>query len=156
LSQARSLARSSLGEVRRSVFGLRDAARSPVLAELIADLTRCLSTNSGIRVEVESAGDRALPDAVTFSLFRIAQESITNALKHSNATRIALRLDCTGSEARLTVCDNGCGFDTSRAPSSGHYGIIGMQERAAQIHAEIRIESRAGFGTEVIAVAKFT
>jgi signal transduction histidine kinase len=95
---------------------------------------------------------RTLPLRVEAEFYRIAQEALTNAIRHAQATDIALALKVNGAAARLVVHDNGCGFDTRRVPANRH-GIVGMRERARLLGGSLRIESRQGRGTTVSAVA---
>jgi signal transduction histidine kinase len=96
--------------------------------------------------------DLRLPDAVELALYRIAQEALNNARKHSRATRIELTLAYSGDRVKLRVADNGVGF--SVAPhdellSEGKFGLIGVMERARLIRGNARIESTLGGGTVV-------
>jgi signal transduction histidine kinase len=83
-------------------------------------------------------------------LLCIAQEAITNSIKHADARMIEVALTCSANDLRLSVRDDGQGMsrgdDNGRA---GHYGIIGMKERASQIGAELEVTSTPGRGTKV-------
>jgi signal transduction histidine kinase len=85
------------------------------------------------------------------NLLRIAQEAVTNASKHAHASRIEVMLDRTDKMVNLKVIDDGCGFQTEDAFAGmgGHFGLIGIRERAERIGGEIRLESQPGAGTEV-------
>jgi signal transduction histidine kinase len=84
-------------------------------------------------------------------LLRIAQEAVTNALKHAGATRIAIKLHLEARNLRLRIGDNGRGFNAQDVFSSraGHFGLIGMRERAQRLGGELRLASNPGEGTEV-------
>ena len=84
---------------------------------------------------------------VESQLLRIAQEAVANALRHSGAARIAVELSFDADALRLTITDNGAGFDLRRAGDA--FGIAGMRERAGRIGAELAIESERAMGTEV-------
>ena len=78
-----------------------------------------------------------------FHLFRIAQEALANAVKHSHASVITLELDYGAENLRLIVSDNGCGFDlqaTEKIPGP-HFGLMGMRERAAKMGGELNLET---------------
>ena len=79
------------------------------------------------------------------------QEAITNAVRHSGGSRIQVRLDYRPADVVLSVADDGHGFDYARAASqpNGHYGLITMKERAAEIGGTLSIEPRAPAGTQV-------
>ena len=85
------------------------------------------------------------------NLLRIAQEAVANASKHAQATRIEVKLERNGNIVNLTVSDDGRGFrtDDSFETGGGHFGLIGIRERAERIGGELRLQSRPGLGTEV-------
>jgi signal transduction histidine kinase len=92
-----------------------------------------------------------LKRAVEDELFRIGQEAITNAVRHSGAQHIRVGLTFGSRKLRMTVVDNGSGFtgDVNSQGPNGHFGLKGMRERAERIHAELNIESKLGAGTTV-------
>ena len=93
---------------------------------------------------------RKLPADVEYNLLRIASEAISNSVKHSGARTIEVSLESTPEALRLSVHDDGSGLGKDVASlSPGHYGIIGMKERATQIGAELKLLSEPGHGTTV-------
>ena len=92
-----------------------------------------------------------LPDTTEDNLLRIAQEAITNAIRHSGARHVKLELIYGESSVQLRVADDGCGFDPAKmlSPAAGHFGCQGMRERAEQIGARFTLQSRPGSGTEI-------
>jgi signal transduction histidine kinase len=84
-------------------------------------------------------------------LLRLAQEAVTNAVRHARASRIRMELEYRKDALALLVVDDGVGFDVSAVESAPatHWGLSSMRERAAQIGAQCRIESRPGGGTSV-------
>jgi two-component system sensor histidine kinase DegS len=104
---------------------------------------------NGQRIEFTTTGDtRPAPD-VELALFRIVQEAVSNAVKHAQASMIAVSLDLTGG-ATAVVADDGVGFDpSSRQIRERHLGITSMEERAAAIGASFKIDSAPGAGTTV-------
>jgi signal transduction histidine kinase len=122
----------TLAEMRIMVGGLRDNG-SPVLVPqpAVADLERLVrSVGDRPRVDLKLSGDlENLGSAISTAIYRIAQESITNAVRHArHATRIEVRLAGDADCVRLTVSDNGDGGSAQRNPLG--YGLIGMTERA--------------------------
>jgi signal transduction histidine kinase len=95
-------------------------------------------------------GVRRLAANHELGLYRIAQEALTNALRHAGATQIRLALDFDG-DVSLSIQDNGQGFVIPDRPGilaqAGHYGLMGMVERAEQMSARFRIDSTPGKGT---------
>jgi signal transduction histidine kinase len=82
-------------------------------------------------------------------LFRIAQEGVTNALKHSQARRIEIILAFKPEAVELCVNDDGCGFDSSAAALNGHFGLRGLKERARALDAGLMLDSAPGQGTHL-------
>ena len=95
------------------------------------------------------SSDLELPPDVEYNLLRIAQEAIANAVRHSGAKTVHVSLDGAPDRVHLFVSDDGRGFDGGVAPPAGHYGLIGMKERAAHIGADLQLTSAPGRGTTV-------
>ena len=153
LDLARRMARHSLTEARRSVMDLRASAlEGQDLAAAIESGTRLWTAGSGVDVRVDVAGPMTeLPEEMEQHLLRIAQEAVTNALKHAGASAIAVNLHTEARKINLRIVDNGRGFDELNAFSSrgGHFGLIGMRERAERIGGRLRLSSHPGEGTEL-------
>jgi PAS domain S-box-containing protein len=107
------------------------------------------SQRSGIRVSVEAleAGKDLRPETAV-ALFRIAQEALNNAAKHSSAKRITVLLEKKGADLMLSVSDDGCGFDPAQAPR-GRWGMTTMRERAEAAGGRLLVDSSLGKGTAV-------
>jgi signal transduction histidine kinase len=86
---------------------------------------------------------------VETNLLRIGQEAINNAVKHAGANRIDVGLNFDVRNVRLSVRDNGRGFDPAGQVADGHFGLIGMRERAEQIGGQLSINSGLDRGTEI-------
>ena len=141
---------SSLREGRRSLAGLRRHDSHSGLAAALADTARQLTEAKTLRLKLDlDKCDRPLPADVEYNLLRIAQEAVLNAVKHSGARTLQVTLDRTPEHLRLSVKDDGTGFDEDGSPPPGHYGLIGMKERAAQIGADFHLASARGRGTTV-------
>jgi signal transduction histidine kinase len=89
------------------------------------------------------------------NLLRIGTEAMTNAVKHAAARSVAVRLVFGTDEILLEVRDDGKGFDASRSTTlaAGHFGWLGIRERAERIGAKLQIESQPGRGTRVVVLA---
>jgi len=156
-------AANCLRETRRSVAGLRGAAGPESgLASAISDAARQITETKDVRLKLRlEKGGRRLAPEVEYHLLRIATEAVTNSVKHSRASTIEIALKYSQDSIRLTVSDDGHGFnqhgfgqhslepDSGGIPIAGHYGLIGMKERAAQIGAELEFRSDPGRGTTV-------
>jgi signal transduction histidine kinase len=147
LKQARSLARSSLTEARRSVRALRpEQLENATLAEAIGELARGWSVQSGIAAELETAGTPSrAPVDTEAALFRVAQEALTNVARHAKAAKVRLTLTYLDDTLLLDVADDGIGFDP--AGDSGGYGLVGMRHRLAGVGGTLTVESTPGYGT---------
>jgi signal transduction histidine kinase len=153
LDMARRMARHSLTEARRSVMDLRASVlEGQDLAAALESGTRQWAAGSGVEVDVTVSGPAAeLPEEVEQHLLRIAQEAVTNVLKHAGASRIWIRMHREARKLYMVIKDNGRGFDQDGVFSSmaGHFGIIGMRERAERLGGHLRLASAPGAGTEV-------
>jgi signal transduction histidine kinase len=101
---------------------------------------------------IEQGPARRLPPPLEEALFRIAQEALTNVAKYARAGKVVVTLDTTPHDSRLTIADDGCGFDPSgwQQPAKDHgWGLMIMRERAAAVGAELSLESAPGQGTRV-------
>ncbi len=133
LANIKETSKTALDEVRSVLGVLRSGANDPD-APLVPepDLSRLPGlvasvSSQGVEVTLKSTVDDA-PQAVQLALYRIAQESLTNIVRHSRATRARITLDIEGGNYHLVVDDNGVGLDTA-SPGEGR-GMLGMRERA--------------------------
>jgi ligand-binding sensor domain-containing protein/anti-sigma regulatory factor (Ser/Thr protein kinase) len=141
-----------LQETRRSVAGLRGGTGSSSgLAAAISDAARQLTEERDIRLKLSlDERHQELSAEVKYNLVCIVQEAITNSIKHSGAHVIEVSLVCSANDLRISVRDDGRGISLGEGKGrAGHYGMIGMKERASQIGAELDIASAPGQGTKV-------
>jgi two-component system NarL family sensor kinase len=149
LERALATARDSLEDARRSVLDLRTAPlMGRPLPEALAALARGFTADTGVRVDVRTAGDAALPLHVEAELYRIAQEALANVRRHAHAHAVTLDLRASGDRVALIVHDDGAGFDPRVVPA-GRHGLLGMRERARLLGGRLRLDSRPGRGTTV-------
>ena len=151
LDRARILVRSSLAEARRSVWNLRSQALEHAdLPEVLQEVAEQLSGDNAVAVRVFGPR-RRLPGEVEDNLFRIAQEAVTNAVRHGQAQSIGIDLTFGEGHVRLSVRDDGRGFDVESATGyGGHFGIAGIRERVRHLGGELSLTSQIGRGAEVI------
>ena len=90
-----------------------------------------------------------IPEAAALCLYRVAQESLGNAVKHSGATRASVNLTGRENELILTISDTGRGFDPSEARKKGGLGLVSMEERVRLAEGILAIRTRPGDGTHV-------
>lgn len=122
-------------------------------APVLTDGVRKVATTRLV-VEFQKTGDeRRLSREVELSLYRIAQEALNNVVRHSKATRADLSIRYADSEITLAITDNGNGFVAPASPTefapNGHFGLLGIHERADLIGARLEIESAVGKGTSL-------
>jgi PAS domain S-box-containing protein len=141
----------TLDVVRHVASNLRPSALDFGLVAAIEWLAEDFGLRWEMPCEVHLAGrEVSLSDAHSTALFRIAQESLTNVARHARARRVDIDIDSDGTTLRLTVRDDGVGFDPVAAQErGGSFGLLGMRERALKIGARLRLDSRAGGGTTV-------
>jgi signal transduction histidine kinase/ligand-binding sensor domain-containing protein len=153
LDQARMLVRSSLSEARRSIWELR--SQSADIEDLAARLSKMATQMSGPgqpKVAVQVRGTyRPLPPRTEDELLRIAQEAVTNAIRHAEASQIDVEIAFDPRLLRMTVADNGRGFQPTGQTTgvNGHFGLKGMLERAEGIDAKLKLDTAPGAGTRV-------
>jgi signal transduction histidine kinase len=155
LDRARQQVRHGIAEARRYVWDLRSPAlENHDLPTALSETARRLTNETAIQAQVEVNGAfRPLPRLVEDNLLRIGQEAVNNAVKHAEAQRIFINLVFDARRVQLSVRDDGRGFDHQLSENGrhGHFGLIGMRERAAQIGGTLSIHSIEGSGTEVVA-----
>ncbi len=150
LRELSTLIHDALAEMRALIFELRPGALAEEgLVLALRQQAAVLSARDGFTVDVDGPVARiALEDEVEQQLYRIAVEALHNVAKHARATRVEIRLVADETGVRLTVADDGCGFDT-RTAHPGHFGLSTMAERASSVGARLTITSTPGRGTLV-------
>jgi PAS domain S-box-containing protein len=144
-----SLADAALAEMRALIFELRpDALEKEGLVAALSRHAEAILARYHLAVETMFCEEPSAPLDVKEALYRLAVESMNNAVKHAQATRISLRLQTQDGIITLEVHDDGVGFDP-QGEYPGHLGLRSMRERAAQIVAALEIESAPGLGTQV-------
>jgi PAS domain S-box-containing protein len=142
----------------QSIEGVMAELRPPLLDEygLAAALAwhaQEFSRRTGIRVSIDDEAAeavRGLRLEAALALFRIAQEALTNVLKHARAKAVRVEVALAGDEVVMSIQDDGAGFDASRAPR-GRLGMTTMRERAEAAGGRLEIDSAPGRGTRVLA-----
>jgi signal transduction histidine kinase len=152
------LADKALVDARQAVWDMRaPALQAKSLAEALEDVTRRAGYGAGPNVRFRLTGKpRPLEPAAEMALFRIGQEAVANAVKHATARTIDVDLAYERRAARLVVRDDGRGFDPAgtAAARRGHWGLVGMRERAESVEARLSVTSAEGKGTEVAVVVR--
>jgi two-component system, NarL family, sensor histidine kinase YdfH len=148
VEQAMERARSSLAGARRSIDDLR-AAESPVtdLAEAIRLEAKRFTRDSGIPCTLQLESPAYIPTVVHENAVRIVAEGLTNVARHAHAAHV--RIEMGGEDAlEITLADDGVGFDTETISGrDGHYGLVGLRERAHLLNGTVNVISVPGQGT---------
>jgi signal transduction histidine kinase len=155
IGDAKRVVKEALQDVRRSVRTLRAEQEPFACIHGIALLVEQLRKNA-LLVDFEVSGDEErFSNLALLTLYRIAQEAFTNIQKHAQARRVQVSLYFTEEEARLSICDNGCGFDAEhrlqqKAGTQDGYGLQGIRERIELVGGTFHLESQAGSGTRLL------
>ncbi|MBU0702417.1 MAG: HAMP domain-containing protein [Chloroflexi bacterium] len=144
-------------ELRRIIGALRpiyldDLGFLPALEMLVQQIAE--RTTAQIRLEKGDTVHRCTPE-VELAAYRIAQEALNNAIQHAHAQNIVVRVQCDLETLTLSVADDGVGFILPQRPDlltqAGHFGLVGMQERATRLSGTIQIRTTPGEGTQITA-----
>ena len=153
LKLARNLTRQSQAEVRHSVWGLRSRAGEKFnLVNALNVSGRQIANDAGIQIQIQTHGEtQPLSEIAEENLLRIGQEAITNTVKHSSAGMVKIELVFSPEKVALEISDNGKGFDPDHCagPNEGHFGLLGIRERAERMGGQAAINSSPGTGTRI-------
>jgi signal transduction histidine kinase len=155
VSRAESAARDGLAHARAALTDLRSQNVEPQgLGAALENLGRRFTERTGVHALVHIAQRARDANGETAEVFyRIAEEALRNAELHANASRVGLYLEADESGAhKLVIADDGAGFDPE-AIRSGHFGLIGMRERAEMIGASFSLDTEPGGGVKIEIVA---
>jgi signal transduction histidine kinase len=160
LDLARQLLRHSREESRSTIRDLRSVAIEQLgLVGAMQDTLRPLAEGAGMAFDFGTSGTvMRLPGTLEEAFLRIAHEAVTNAAKHSRGSRVDVRMAYGPEEVTLEVSDDGSGFepDTAGDDATGHFGLMGMKERALRIGAKLRVVNLGGKGTRVSLVCRLS
>jgi signal transduction histidine kinase len=154
LSQLQSLTSDSLVELQRIIADLRpahldDLGLSATLRWYASRVQELTSIN--IHMDIKGA-EPVLDDAVKVTIFRIVQESLNNVTKHAKASHVNVHLDYQRNKTRISIRDNGKGFDMNNVHNDVErvsLGLAGMQERAMLLGGSVKVHSLSGYGTQM-------
>lgn len=150
IKSIRKMLKSSLHEVRRIIYDLRPMALDDL--GLIPTIKKYVTSNAAYTnadIEFISFGEeKRLEQEYEVTLFRIMQESLQNAIKHSEASKIIVKLEIGQKFLSLMVTDNGKGFDPAVKKNQA-FGLIGMKERVEMLRGKFHIETGSGKGTRI-------
>jgi signal transduction histidine kinase len=123
------------------------------LVPAIEFLAKGVSKRTNQAISIHASLKDRLPTTVEIALYRIVQEALTNAAKHSRARNVHIQVDRSGGHVRCSICDDGTGFDMpavlGRRGDTG-LGLLGMQERLNAMGGTVHIDSSPGQGTSLL------
>lgn len=150
----KDLTHNVLRDLHRLAVSLRPASLDQLgLVPALGQMIESFAQNSSVQIRFKAVGiseDDRLPHEVETTLYRIAQEALTNVIRHAGAQRADVMLELRGETAIILVEDDGKGFDVDGAKISGPLGLLGMQERAEMLGGTLTVESAAGKGTTLV------
>jgi signal transduction histidine kinase len=155
LDEIASLTEQTIENLRRLTRALRPVYLEDLgLAPALEMLARETGQGIGIMVEFHRLGvERRLEASIELALYRIAQEALSNISRHAQAKRVSMVINYSHDSVTLQVVDDGIGFNYPKSPTDftakGHYGLLGMHERAVLIGATLEIHSSPGKGTSL-------
>jgi signal transduction histidine kinase len=155
LHKLETLTADSLKELQRLMTDLRPSHLDDLgLSAAIRWYSAKVQEHLPLNIRVDIHGEECdLDDAMKITIFRIIQESLNNIIKHSHATHVNIHLHFDEKNVRISVFDNGIGFDhdqvQQRRTNRPSLGVAGMEERAALLGGTVTVQSRPGYGTEV-------
>ncbi|MGB8167456.1 MAG: sensor histidine kinase, partial [Chthoniobacteraceae bacterium] len=155
LETARRMVQRGQEDLRNAVWALRALPlKERTFAEAVRTVAQQISAGHEVEVSVESADDLPpLADFIAGNLLLIVQEAIHNALKHAAPRKIRVSLAAVegGERFSLTIQDDGVGFVSGAQPgaSAGHFGLVGMRERAERLDGTMEVASQPGAGTRI-------
>ena len=150
LNDVTTLARNGLEESRQAIQALRtDPLKTLGLVGALRSTLEAFQARTGVQADLSVAGQEPdMMDEEAQALFRIADEALINVERHAAAQQVTVRLAFGSDRIDLVVRDDGVGFDPA-AVDPDHYGLTGIQERAAMIGAMLEVHSRPGRGARI-------
>jgi signal transduction histidine kinase len=155
LDELRELIHEMVAEVRRFTRALRpiyleDLGLLPALEMLVRDVASKAGVEAAFHV---SGSPRRLSEELELTVYRIAQEALNNVEQHARARQVNLSLHFNLEEVLLEVADDGVGFEVPEHPEElarkGHFGLLGMRERAALVGGRLELRATPGQGTRL-------
>jgi signal transduction histidine kinase len=150
VERTKALAEKARSDVLSALELLRSNANNGNLVEILNASLELFKKDAGVSCSLNvAADDVTISNQAGAEIRSILQETLRNIQKHSRANNVRVDLMRVNGHYELTVTDNGCGFDIASVPSSGHFGLAMMRERAESINCRIQVISRPEQGTQV-------
>lgn len=150
LEESQRLGITAMREVRQSVSLLREEDQSEKpLADAIADLVETFREGTGIPTKLRVQVNSPVPASISYTLYRVVQEALTNIYKHAQAMAVEVELATRANSVQVKVVDDGCGFHRNGSSKSS-FGLKGMQERVAALGGKLDVATEPGGGCRVV------
>ncbi len=156
LNEIQIMTEQTIKDLRRLTQGLRPLYLDDLgLVPALDMLTRDLQESTSMPISFQRLGkERRLPSELELGLYRIAQEGLSNIQRHARASQSSLEIEFTLDQITLTIADNGQGFELPESPaefaSTGHFGLLGLFERAELLKAKLEIFTAPDQGTRLV------
>jgi signal transduction histidine kinase len=156
MTELQALVQQTMANLRRMIRGLRPIYLEDLgLVASLEMLVREMEQSSNLPIAFTANGqEQRLDPKSEMSIYRMVQESLNNVIKHAHASKAWVELDFVENRLFVKIRDNGKGFEVpsnpAEFPQKGHYGLLGLSERADLLHAELEIHSKLGEGTTVL------
>jgi len=143
----------SIVQARQSIWNMRSDIEPADSQDFIVALEGAgarATSGTPVRFRLNVSGaPRRCGEAVETQLLRIAQEALSNAVRHAEPTSVSLDLSFEADAVTLRVTDDGSGFEHSARASTSHFGLVTMRERAEQLGGRLQVRTASGAGTEI-------
>jgi len=150
LDELRNMAREAILDMRLLVFELHPPILEQMgLVSALKARVEAVEVRSGVEADVLVENERRLPQDIERELYKIAQEAITNTVKHANAKKIRLKLIYAVDQFYMEIWDNGIGFSATDSDTRGGFGLRSITERVNQLNGDVAIKSKLGKGTTI-------
>jgi NarL family two-component system sensor histidine kinase YdfH len=143
--QAKERARTTLADARRAIDDLRATGKTTL--EVVSQELERFSSATGIPCSLDMPAVLNVSEKNGEHVVRCVSEGLANVTRHAQATQVWVTITEDNGRLSIEIRDNGKGFDTDDTVSSGHYGLLGLRERARLAHGELAVESQVGEGT---------
>ncbi|HSJ55163.1 MAG TPA: sensor histidine kinase, partial [Anaerolineae bacterium] len=152
IAELRAVADCVMDDLHRLAMDLRPASLDHLgLTAALRQHMESVSQKHGLAIRFETLGiDERLPADVETALYRMAQEALTNVVRHAKASRVSVLVEQRGGSLHMIVEDDGAGFDPAAACNNGRLGLFGIRERAELLGGRLFVESAPGAGTALV------
>jgi signal transduction histidine kinase len=149
--EVRRLTRGALAQMRTLLLELRtEGHREVPIAHLLRNVVEATQSRTRVDVDLRLCGGGVPAGELHSAIYRVTQEALNNVARHAKARHVVVELQAEAEEVRLTIHDDGCGFEAGADAPAGHLGLKSMRERATEAGADLRVLSAPGEGTLVI------